>query len=63
MEEKLPEVEELECHYYEEGIESLQLSLTTRQMEAIEHWKGNKNVRQVDIMRRLIEEMEEEEWD
>ena len=58
---KLPEVEELETHFYEDGIESLATSLRMRQIEAIEHWKGNKNFSQFDLLTKFVENFEEEE--
>jgi 2-iminoacetate synthase ThiH len=58
----LPEVEELEIHFYEDGIESVAMSLRMRHIEAMEHWKGNKNFSQFDIMTTLLENFEEEEF-
>lgn len=62
MKKTLPEVEELEIHFYEDGIESVAMSLRMRHIEAMEHWKGNKNFSQFDIMTTLLENFEEEEF-
>ena len=59
MKKTLPEVEELETHFYEDGIESVAMSLRMRHIEAMEHWKGNKNFSQFDIMTTLLENFEE----
>ncbi|MDJ0593067.1 MAG: hypothetical protein QNJ72_24295 [Pleurocapsa sp. MO_226.B13] len=59
MKKTLAEVEELETHFYEDGIESIAMSLRMRQIEATEHWKGNKNFSQFDIMQTLLENFEE----
>jgi hypothetical protein len=61
MKKTLPEVEELETHFYEDGIQSLAMSLRTRQIEATEHWKGNKNFSQFDLMQMLLENLQENE--
>jgi hypothetical protein len=56
--EALPEVEELETNFYEDGIGSLSMSLQMRLIEAMEHWKGNKNFSQLDIMKMIMEKFE-----
>ena len=61
MKKTLPEVEELETHFYEDGIGSLEMSLRMRSMEATEHWKGNKNFSQFDIMETFLENFKGEE--
>ena len=38
-----PEIEKFPIHFYEEGIQGLEFSLVSRQTEAVEHWKGNKD--------------------
>jgi hypothetical protein len=43
LKEQRPEVEKFPIHFYEEGIEGLQFSLLSRQGEAVERWKSNKN--------------------
>lgn len=62
MKKTLPEVEELETHFYEDGIESVAMSLRMRHIEAMEHWKGNKNFSQFDILNTLLENFEEEDF-
>lgn len=39
--EKIPEIEKFSIHYYEDGIEALQFSLSIHKRVALEHWKGN----------------------
>ena len=39
--ERLPEVEKLPVHFYEDGITSLENALRLRQIVAFEHWRGN----------------------
>lgn len=58
MKKSLPEVEELEAHFYEDGIKSLELALKVRQVEAFEHWKGNKNFSQFDIVQKMLKNFE-----
>lgn len=58
MKKTLPEVEELPTHFYEDGIESLVISLNMKQLEAMEHWKGNKNFSQFDIMKKFLKDLE-----
>ncbi len=55
----LPEVEEIENNFYDAGIESVSLTLKMRSIEAVEHWRGNKNFSQFDVMERLLENMAE----
>lgn len=62
MKKTLPEVEELEVHFYEDGIESIVMSLKMRQLEAMEHWKGNTNFSQFDVMETFLENFEQEEF-
>jgi hypothetical protein len=58
----LPEVEELETSVYEDGIESIAMSLRMRNIEATEHWRGNKNFSQFDLIETLLENLDEEEF-
>ena len=60
MKKPSPEVEELETHFYEDGIESIKMSLSLRQVEALEHWKGNKNFSQFDMMKTLVKNFDDE---
>ena len=56
MKKTLPEVEELATHFYEDGLQSLLMSLKMKQLEALEHWKGNKSFSQFDIIKKFIQE-------
>jgi hypothetical protein len=58
----LPEVEELETHFYEDGLESIVFPLRMRNIEATEHWRGNKNFSQFDLIETLLENLDEEEF-
>ena len=62
MKQTNPEVEELNIHFYEDGIEAIEFSLKMRILEATEHWKGNKNFSYFDIMERFIENTELEDF-
>jgi hypothetical protein len=57
MEEKskepLPEVEEIPVHFYEDGIGPLQMALTMRSIEAMQHWQGNTAFRQYDLIQQM----------
>lgn len=57
MKQPLPEVEELDINYYEEGIKQLETSLQVRQLEAVEHWKGNKKFSQFDILQKMLNKL------
>jgi hypothetical protein len=55
----LPEIEELNIHFYESGIAPIEISLRMRYIEVMEHWKGNKNFSQFDIMKNFLEDLED----
>ncbi|MBE9042882.1 hypothetical protein IQ255_00425 [Pleurocapsales cyanobacterium LEGE 10410] len=55
MKQPLPEIEDLETSFYEDGIEFLQMALQMRLLEAKQHWQGNKNFSQFDIMETILE--------
>ena len=55
MKQPLPEVEDLQTSFYEDGIEFLRMALMMRQLEAKEHWQGNKKFSQFDIMEMMLE--------
>lgn len=57
----LPEIEEIETDFYEFGIESIAMCLSMKTIEARQHWRGNKNFSQSDIIETLLENMEDEE--
>jgi hypothetical protein len=61
MKQVLPEVEELRTNFYEDGIQGLEMSLQMRQIEAMEHWNGNKNFSQFDVMKTMLERLEDED--
>lgn len=61
MKKTLPEVEELATHFYEDGLQSLLMPLKMKQLEAMEHWKGNKNFSQFDIIKKFIQEFDLDE--
>ena len=52
--EGLPEVERFPVNYYEDGIGSVESSLRMRAGVALEHWKGNKDVTMLDVIKKLI---------
>jgi hypothetical protein len=56
----LPEIEEIPIHFYEDGIEPLIMALNLRNIEAYQHWLGNKNFRQFDIIEQMLAEIDEE---
>lgn len=58
----LPEIEEIETDFYEFGIESVAMTLRMKTIEAREHWRGNKNFSQFDIIETLLENFDEEEF-
>ncbi len=59
----LPEVEELRPNFYEDGIFSLEFSLRMRQREAFEHWQGNKNFSQGDLIREIVGSTADDRWE
>lgn len=59
LKSKLPEVEELTLYFYEDGIQSIIITLEMRELEAVEHWQGNKNFSQFDILQELLENIDD----
>jgi hypothetical protein len=59
----LSEVEELPIHFQEEGVEPLAMALKMRQIEAFEHWQGNTQFSQFDIIQSMmaLDEFEDDE--
>jgi hypothetical protein len=51
--EPLPEVEEIPAHFYEDGIEGLEISLKLRQLELVERWQGNEDANMLSIIQEL----------
>jgi hypothetical protein len=58
MEEKsrypLPEIEEIGINIHGEGMSVLELSLRMKQIEAWEHWQGNTNFTQYDLIQQML---------
>ncbi len=50
----LPEIEEIPVHFYEDGIAPLEMALTMRNIEAMQHWQGNKSFSQHDLIADMI---------
>jgi hypothetical protein len=48
------EVEEMPTHFYEDGIEQLKRSLQLRQLELLEHWKGNSDANMLNIIQKIV---------
>lgn len=57
----LAEVEEIPTHFYEDGIEPLEMALKLRQLELIENWKGNKNTNMLSILQGLVNKTSEDD--
>ena len=51
----LSEVEEMPTNFYEDGIEPLKNALMLRQLQLIEHWKGNKDANILDIIQTYVQ--------
>jgi hypothetical protein len=51
----LPEIEEIPLHFYEDGIAPLEMTLTMRGVEAMEHWNGNRSFSQHDLITQMVE--------
>ena len=49
-----PEIEKFPANYYRDGINAVRLSLTSRQIVAIEHWKGNLSYTAMDSVHDMI---------
>jgi hypothetical protein len=58
---QLPEVEELNLYFYEDGIKSVIITLEMRELEAVEHWEGNKDFSQFDILTELVENIDDDD--
>jgi hypothetical protein len=52
--QELPEIEKFPVHFYEEGIDSLEGVLRTRQAAAFKHWKGSKDFTVADQVKRSL---------
>ncbi|NJO43486.1 MAG: hypothetical protein HC865_23615 [Cyanobacteria bacterium RU_5_0] len=53
----LPEIEEIPVYFYEDGISQLQMMLSMRTIEVMQHWRGNTSFRQYDIIRNMAESL------
>jgi hypothetical protein len=55
----LSEVEEIQTHFYENGIEGgiepLKIALKLRQLELIERWNGNRDANILNIIQNYIQ--------
>jgi hypothetical protein len=51
--ERLPEVEKLPVHFYEDGITSLENALRLRQIVAFEHWRGNMKCTLGEVIQKV----------
>ena len=50
----LPEIEELLIDYYTDGIDQLNFCLQTRQIYALEHWKGNTEFSYANLITEIM---------
>ncbi|GBF82338.1 hypothetical protein [Aphanothece sacrum] len=61
MEEKskypLPEIEEIGLNIHGDGISLLEMALKMKNIEALEHWKGNANFTQYDLIQQMLASM------
>ncbi|MDJ0661284.1 MAG: hypothetical protein QNJ42_17610 [Crocosphaera sp.] len=58
MEEKskqpLPEIEEIAVSVHDQGLSILEMALRMKQIEAWEHWQGNKYFTQYDLIQSML---------
>ncbi|MEA5533871.1 hypothetical protein [Crocosphaera sp. XPORK-15E] len=52
--EPLPEIEEIAISIHEEGMMILEMALRMKHIEAWEHWNGNKDFTQYDLVQNMI---------
>ncbi len=61
MEEKsrypLPEIEEIAVTIHDEGLSILEMALRMKHIEAWQHWQGNADFTQYDLIQNMIENM------
>lgn len=55
--QKLPEIEEIAVSIHDEGISILEMALRMKHIEAWEHWQGNKNFTQYDLIQNMLASM------
>jgi hypothetical protein len=53
----LPEIERFPIHYYEEGIQGLEMTLRLRQIVALQHWLGNADYSMFDAIQEMTKSM------
>lgn len=58
--EPLPEIEEVPVHFYEDGIEPLEMALTMKSMEAMHHWEGNTKFSQFDLIAEMLQALKDD---
>ena len=60
LKEKTPEIEEIPLGFYQEeglGLDGLQMALTLRKLEASQHFAGNENFSQYDLIEKMTESL------
>jgi hypothetical protein len=58
--EPLPEIEEIPVHFYEDGIAPLEMALTLRSMDAMQHWMGNTEFTQFDLISQMVQAIKQD---
>jgi ABC-type oligopeptide transport system ATPase subunit len=48
------EVEEIPADFYEECIQSLEVSLKLKQIELMERWQGKQDLNMIDIIHNIM---------
>jgi len=62
LKEKTPEIEEIPLDFYREtglGWNGLEMALTLRRIEASQHFEGNENFSQYDLIEMMTDSLEE----
>lgn len=57
--QKLPEIEEIAVSIHDQGISILEMALRMKHIEAWEHWQGNENFTQYDLIQNMLASMPE----
>ena len=55
--QSVPAIERLPLHYYEEGIRSVEAFLSTHQVIAMQHWRGNTDYTRHDLMQSILRDV------
>jgi len=50
----LPEIERFPVHFYEEGIQTFETTLTIRRLVAFQHWLGNTAYSMYDVIQEMV---------